>query len=181
MHVLYICIRLSVFMYDSSNSFKHCIKWSHLSKCHFDLLFNLSKGKVHDFSGEVQKISGEVQNDLWGWCAPTHTSLKIRPRIRLDKVQVRLRVRFGISSILVSSLNTPGKKSDFGILSNFCLGKKLRNIFNFTHMLWENFKESLYRTVLSVDFKIVKCCSIFKFGIMYRQIFRSCNALLMII
>ena len=112
-------------------------------------------------------ISGEVR---------TSPHLQIRPRIRLVKVQVRLRVRFGISSILVSSLNTPGKKSDFGILSNFCLSKKLRNIFNFTHTLWENFKESLYRTALSVDFKIVKCCSIFKFGIMYRQIFRSCNA-----
>ena len=41
------------------------LKWSHLSN-HFDLLFNLSKGKVHEFSGEVQKISGEVQNDLRG-------------------------------------------------------------------------------------------------------------------
>ena len=36
------------------------LKWSHLSKCHLDLSFNLPKGEVHEFSGEEQRISGEV-------------------------------------------------------------------------------------------------------------------------
>jgi hypothetical protein len=29
-------------------------------------LLKISQGKVHDFSREVQKLSGEVQNDLRG-------------------------------------------------------------------------------------------------------------------
>jgi hypothetical protein len=35
-----------------------------MSNIHFDLSLKLSKGEVHDFSGEVQKLSGDVQNDL---------------------------------------------------------------------------------------------------------------------
>ena len=46
---------------------------------HFDLSLKLSQGDVHDFSGEVPKFSGEVENDLRGCVHPPHTSLKIRP------------------------------------------------------------------------------------------------------
>jgi hypothetical protein len=36
-----------------------------MSNFPFDLSLKLSQGEVHDlFSGEVQKYSGEVQNDL---------------------------------------------------------------------------------------------------------------------
>jgi hypothetical protein len=31
-----------------------------------DLSLKLSQGEVHDFSGELQKLSGKVQNDLRG-------------------------------------------------------------------------------------------------------------------
>ena len=37
-----------------------------MSNFHFDLSLKLSQGKVHHFSGEAQKFSGEVQNDLRG-------------------------------------------------------------------------------------------------------------------
>ena len=37
-----------------------------MSNFHFDLSLKLSQGQVHHFSGEVQKLSGEVQNDLRG-------------------------------------------------------------------------------------------------------------------
>ena len=37
-----------------------------MSNIHFDLSLKLSKGEVHDFSEEVQKFSGELQNDLRG-------------------------------------------------------------------------------------------------------------------
>jgi hypothetical protein len=38
-----------------------------MSNFHSDLsLIKLSQGEVHDFSGEVQKLSEEVQNDLRG-------------------------------------------------------------------------------------------------------------------
>ena len=38
-----------------------------MSNFHFDLSLKLSQGEVHDdFSGEVQKLSGEVQNDPKG-------------------------------------------------------------------------------------------------------------------
>ena len=37
-----------------------------MSNVHFDLSLKLSQGEVHDFSGEVQKLSGKVQNDLRG-------------------------------------------------------------------------------------------------------------------
>jgi hypothetical protein len=36
------------------------------SNFHFDLSLKLAEGEVHDFSREVQKFSGEVQNDLRG-------------------------------------------------------------------------------------------------------------------
>jgi hypothetical protein len=62
------------------------LKWSHLSKCYFDLSFNISKGEVHESSGEVnessgkvQEISGEVQNDLWGGAHLPSPPLKIQP------------------------------------------------------------------------------------------------------
>jgi hypothetical protein len=35
-----------------------------MSNFHFDLSLNLSQGEVHDFLSDVQKFSGEVQNDL---------------------------------------------------------------------------------------------------------------------
>jgi acyl-CoA synthetase (NDP forming) len=44
-----------------------------MSNFHFDLSLKLSQEEVHDFSGEAQKFSGEVQNDLRG-CTPPHTS-----------------------------------------------------------------------------------------------------------
>jgi hypothetical protein len=37
-----------------------------MSNFHFDLSLKLSQGEVHDVSGVVQKLSGEVQNDLRG-------------------------------------------------------------------------------------------------------------------
>jgi hypothetical protein len=37
-----------------------------MSNFHFDLSLKLPQGEVHDFSGEEQKFSGEVQNDLGG-------------------------------------------------------------------------------------------------------------------
>jgi hypothetical protein len=37
-----------------------------MSNFHFDLSLKLSQGEVHDFSGEVKKLSGEVENDLRG-------------------------------------------------------------------------------------------------------------------
>jgi hypothetical protein len=35
-----------------------------MSTFDFDLSLKLSQGQVHDVSGEVQKFSGEAQNDL---------------------------------------------------------------------------------------------------------------------
>ena len=37
-----------------------------MSIFHFDISVNFLDGKMHDVSGDVQKISGEVQNDLRG-------------------------------------------------------------------------------------------------------------------
>ena len=37
-----------------------------MSNFHFDLSLKLSQGEVHDFSGEMQKFPGEVQNDRRG-------------------------------------------------------------------------------------------------------------------
>jgi hypothetical protein len=48
-----------------------------MSNFHFDLSLKLSQGEVHDFSGEEQKFSGEVQNDLRRSAplpTPPHTS-----------------------------------------------------------------------------------------------------------
>ena len=45
-----------------------------ISNFHFDLSLKLSQGEVHDFPGEVQKLSWEVQSDLRGGAHPPHTS-----------------------------------------------------------------------------------------------------------
>jgi hypothetical protein len=37
-----------------------------MSNFHFDLSLKLSKGEVHDFSGEVQNSQGRCKNDLRG-------------------------------------------------------------------------------------------------------------------
>jgi hypothetical protein len=50
-----------------------------MSNFHFDLSLKLSQGEVHDFSGEVQKLSREVQNDLRGGAHLPTPPLKIRP------------------------------------------------------------------------------------------------------
>ena len=50
-----------------------------MSNFHFYLSFNLSHGQLHDFSGKVQKISGEVHNDLRVGAVRTSPHLKIRP------------------------------------------------------------------------------------------------------
>ena len=42
-----------------------------MSNFHFDLSLKLPQGEVRDFSGEKQKFSGEVQNDLGGAHLPT--------------------------------------------------------------------------------------------------------------
>jgi hypothetical protein len=44
-----------------------------MSNFHFDLLLKFAQG-VHDFSGEVQKFSEEVQNDLRGGAHPPSKS-----------------------------------------------------------------------------------------------------------
>jgi hypothetical protein len=51
-----------------------------MSNIHFDLLLKLSQGKVHDFSGEVKKFSGEVQSDLRGGAHFRTPPIKIRTR-----------------------------------------------------------------------------------------------------
>ena len=53
-----------------------------MSNFHFDLSLKLSQGEVHDFLSEVQKFSGEVQNDLRRGAQLPTPSLKIRPCIR---------------------------------------------------------------------------------------------------
>jgi hypothetical protein len=67
-----------------------------------------------------------------------------------------------------------------GNWGTFGLGRRLqRNIFNLTHThtyVMENIKESFYHTSLS--FEIVKCFSMFKFGVMYGQIFHCFYSLL---
>jgi hypothetical protein len=48
-----------------------------MSNFYFDLsLIKISPGEVHDFSGEVQKFSWEVQNDLRGGVPSPHLSSK---------------------------------------------------------------------------------------------------------
>jgi hypothetical protein len=49
-----------------------------MSNLHSDLSLKLSQGEVHDFSGSVQKLSGEMQNDLRGGVHLPTPSLKIR-------------------------------------------------------------------------------------------------------
>jgi hypothetical protein len=49
-----------------------------MSNFHFDLSLKLSQGEVHDFSREVQKFLGEVQNDLKGGAHLLTSPLKIR-------------------------------------------------------------------------------------------------------
>ena len=44
-----------------------------MSNFHFDLSLKLPQGEVHDFSGEVQKLSGGAKRSQ-GRCAPPHTS-----------------------------------------------------------------------------------------------------------
>ena len=64
----------------------------------------------------------------------------------------------------------------------FGLGRRLRNIFNFPHththvyVLGEYLKASFYHTSLS--FEIAKCFPMFKFGVMYGQIFHCFYSLL---
>ena len=53
------------------------------SNVHFDLSLKLSQVKEHDFSGEVQKLSGEVQNDLKGSAHLPTPILKFRPWLAL--------------------------------------------------------------------------------------------------
>jgi hypothetical protein len=82
---MYQCIN-ELWLYNSSNFALHYITTKFLSKhCikqpstfHFDLSLKFSQREVHDFSGEMQKISEEVQYDLRGGahCAPFHTSLQ---------------------------------------------------------------------------------------------------------
>jgi hypothetical protein len=50
-----------------------------MSNFHFDLSLKLSQEEVHDFSGKMQKFSGEVQNDLRGGGHLPTPPLKIRP------------------------------------------------------------------------------------------------------
>jgi hypothetical protein len=50
-----------------------------MSNFHFDLSLKLPQGEVHDFSEEVEKFSGEVQNDLRGGAHLSTPPLKIRP------------------------------------------------------------------------------------------------------
>ena len=49
------------------------------SHFHFVPSLKLSQGEVHDLSGEVEKFSGEVQNDLRGGAHLSTPRLKIRP------------------------------------------------------------------------------------------------------
>jgi hypothetical protein len=60
-----------------------------MSNFHSDPSLKLSQGEVHDFSREVQKFSGEVQNDLMGDAHLPTPSLKIRPCL-----SVSLSIRF---------------------------------------------------------------------------------------
>jgi hypothetical protein len=48
-----------------------------MSNFHFDLSLKLPQGGAYDFSGEVQKFSGEVQNDLRGDAHLSTPPLKI--------------------------------------------------------------------------------------------------------
>jgi hypothetical protein len=50
-----------------------------MSNFHLDLSLKLSQGEVQDFLEEVQKLSGEVQNDLRGGAHLPTPPLKIRP------------------------------------------------------------------------------------------------------
>ena len=58
-------------MMNSYQFFKCRLKATH-KKFHFDLSFNLSQGKVHD-------VSVEVQNNLWGGAHLPTPPVKIRP------------------------------------------------------------------------------------------------------
>ena len=49
------------------------------SHYHFVPSLKLSQGEVHDLSGEVEKFSGEVQNDLRGGAHLSTPPLKSRP------------------------------------------------------------------------------------------------------
>jgi hypothetical protein len=60
----------------------------------------------------------------------------------------------------------------------FGLGRRLRNIFNFSHERFGRILRNHYIVLPSLSFEIVKCFSMFKFGVMYGQIFHCFYSLL---
>ena len=76
-----------------------------MSNFHFDLSLKLSQGEVHDFSGKVQKFSGEVRNDLGGGAHLSTPPLKIRPwfnhHFNMQKVGMVKKTEYGVCQKIV--------------------------------------------------------------------------------
>jgi hypothetical protein len=59
-----------------------------MSNFHFDLSLKLSQGEVIDFSVEVQKFPGEVQNDLRGGAHLPHVIKNVATTGKLELPQL---------------------------------------------------------------------------------------------
>jgi hypothetical protein len=97
-----------------------------MSNFHFDLSLKLSQGVVHDFSGEVQKFSGEGQNNLsWGAHLPSnpvrkHTNYHTLECIHREIKKVKFEPRTTISELFLIN-KWPGNKLNFEIIKRGCV------------------------------------------------------------